>query len=267
MPNSPAIWLNYKLPQSLDIALLRPRNLPKGQRFETERDARKTAEKNIIPALRATMPSIAQKITDCVEGDEYCLLPICPACSRHYRRFRTGEFLRIYGLMPDGAQTATIYLETYEAGELRNASIHRAHESFRKKLQRSGFGAAILIGGTEVTYRQEPHDWLLHLHLLALNVPQQAWTNLEGMMRKSKVHDPLRCEPVSEPIDQLSYLQKFHTYHRPGKTRGKSRARPYPLKNNELGELASWACNYEFSDFTFCFGARRHHGRILCDRP
>jgi hypothetical protein len=259
--------MNYTIPENHDISLLRPASLRRGQRFETKKDVQKTAINYIIPGLKTTMPREAEKITDCVEGDNHCLLPICPACARRYRRFITSELLRIYELKPNEAQTATIYLDTYPAGKLQDASIPTAHGSFQKRLQRCGFNKAVLVGGTEVTYRQETDDWLLHLHLLALNVPEEAQTKLDNVMRKKKKsHDPLRFEPVTEDyIDQLSYLQKFHTYHRPGVTHGKSRAKPYPLGKKQMRELASWTCSYSFSDFTFCFGVRRHHGRIVCD--
>ncbi|MGC2221597.1 MAG: hypothetical protein WA624_04130, partial [Methylocella sp.] len=198
--------------------------MSKGERFETEGDVYERAITHIGPGLCDRMPATANWIADCAEGEENCLLPICPICARHYRRFFFSEVLRIYTEHPNGAQAATIYLETYGAGMLENASLGKAHARFRKQLQRCGFGGAVIIGGTEVTYRHELNDWLLHLHLLSLG----ASFNLEKLMSKKKIHDPLRIEPVKDHIEQLSYLQKFCTYHRPGKHRGKNRARPVP---------------------------------------
>ena len=125
------------------------------------------------------MPATAERIVDCAEGNKKCLLPICPICARHYRRFFISEVLQIYTKSPNGAQTATVYLDTYKAGALSNASLRTAHDRFRKQLERSDFGGAVVIGGTEVTYRPELNDWLLHLHLLFLGASEQAWQNLE----------------------------------------------------------------------------------------
>ena len=250
-------WIDCELDGRFDIAALRPPKSPKGVRFETEVDVRERADKHIIPGLRINMPATAERIVDCAEGNKKCLLPICPICARHYRRFFISEVLQIYTKSPNGAQTATVYLDTYKAGALSNASLRTAHDRFRKQLERSDFGGAVVIGGTEVTYRPELNDWLLHLHLLFLGASEQAWQNLEKLMANYPVHDPLRPKPINNPVDQLSYLQKFHTYYRAGTPNGKNRAQPYPLKKPHLCELASWACQHNFSDFTFCYGAQK----------
>jgi hypothetical protein len=261
MDNSTPYWIDCDIPKERDIALLRPATLSKGKRFETEHDVYETAN-TIVCNLQGRLWSIARKVEECVDGVQNCLLPICPICARHYRRYFFSEVLQIYSEELTGAQSATVYLETYEAGTLSNASIKTAHEKFQKQLRRSGFGGAILIGGTEVTYQPETKDWLLHLHLLSLAASQQAWKTLERPLSKYAVRDPLRVKSINDHIEQLSYLQKFHTYYRAGTPNGNSRTPPYPLKKAQLCELASWACNHEFTDFTFCFGVRRRYGRF-----
>jgi hypothetical protein len=265
MDKPPPKWIDCRLPEEFDIAVLRPPELSKSERFETERDVDRRAVEHIIPGLLDHMPTTANKIADCAEGKENCLLPICPICSRQYRRTLIGDLLqKIYPLSPNGAQTATVYLERYDTGTLSNASLGTVHAGFRKKIERSGFGGAIIIGGTEVTYRPEPNDWLLHLHLLSIGASEQAWEGLENRPSNYGIRDPLRVKPVQaqDYIDQLSYLQKFHTYYRAGTPKGDKRGRAYPLKEPQLRELASWACKYKFSDFTFCFGAQKRHGRL-----
>lgn len=262
MRNPLPIWIDCDLPEEYDIALLRPATLPKGERFETEDDVYDGGDCYIVPNLRD--PRIAFKIEKCADPNciMHCLLPICPICARDYRRFFISEVLRIYTENPDGAQTATAYLGSYKAGNLKDASLNKAHERFRKQLQRCGFSGAGVIGGTEVTYRHETNDWLLHIHLLSLGASEQAWENLEKPMSKYGIHDPLRIEPVNDHIKQLSYIQKFHTYHRPGTPRGNNPARAMPLKEDQLCELASWACNHDFPEFTFCFGVQKRNGRL-----
>ena len=237
--------------------------------FETEVDVYERATARIVPDLCNRMPTTANKIAACAEGKKQCLLPICPICARHYRRYFISEVFRLYMENPNGAQTATVYLEEYETGKLKDASLKRAHARFRKRLERCGFGGAIVIGGTELTYRHATNDWLLHLHLLSFGAPEQAWENLEQLMSKYGIHDPLRRKPVQDQdhIEQLSYIQKFHTYYRAGTPNGNNRARSYPLKNPQLCELASWACKHDFPDFTFCFGVKRRHGHFYQEAP
>jgi hypothetical protein len=152
---------------------------------------------------------MASKIERCgtktkPKGIEYCLLPICPLCGRQYRRTLIGDLLQIYNLNPSKAQTATVYLGEYKAGTLENASLRTAHDTFRKQLERCGFGGAIIIGGIEVAYRPQLSDWLLHLHLLCLGAPEKTWDNLEKCLSKHKIRDPLRLKPAEDPINQLS---------------------------------------------------------------
>jgi hypothetical protein len=235
MHSSLPYWMDPEIPKEFDIACLRPANLPRGERFETEDDVYDRADCYIVPNLRDLR--IAFKIEKCADPNStmHCLLPICPICARHYRRFFISEVLRIYTENPAGAQTATAYLGSYKAGNLKDASLNKAHERFRKQLQCCGFSGAGVIGGTEVTYRHETNDWLLHLHLLALGASEQAWENLEKPMSKYGVHDPLHGpKSVNDPIKQLSYLQKFHTYHRPGTPQGNNPARAMPLKESAL---------------------------------
>ena len=46
------------------------------------------------------------------------------------------------------------------------------------------------------------------------------------------------CQPLRNPVAQISYLQKFSTYHRPGQLGFSSRGRAYPMKPKQLGQLA-----------------------------
>jgi hypothetical protein len=258
-------WVDRDIAPEFDISRLRPPNLSKGNRFETECDARNIATRNVIPGLRANLPQIAEKIAECVEGGEYCLVPVCPLCARRYRLFFFSEVLQIYKQISGEVQTATIFLKTCKAGTLGEVSLEKVHTKFRKRLQRCDFKGAALIGGTEVSYRHEPHEWLLHLHLLSIGASEEAWGKLENMMAKSGMHDPLRRKPIEDHVEQFSYLQKFHTYHRPGKTLGTKRARAYPLKGDRLRELTLWMNNYDFENSTFCFGVRRRHGKFYIE--
>jgi hypothetical protein len=73
-------------------------------------------------------------------------------------------------------------------------------------------------------------------------------------------------QKLADPVEQVSYLQKFSTFHRPGKQTSKRRPRAYPLPEGPRLELLRWMADYRFDDFRFLFGARRRRGRIVRER-
>jgi hypothetical protein len=255
-------WRDRNIPEEYDLSLLLPPTLEKGKRFETPADAAEITAKYTMPALRRSAPRIAEAIEDCLNDGAPCGQPVCAVCARAYRRYSGAETLRLYEGHTGSAATCTIFLEKIPAGRLSEVDLVPTHDALRKRFQRAGFLNMPIAGGTEVGYRASADDWILHAHLLVLGASQIEWINLERASAKGDVHDALRIAPVTDPIEQISYLQKFHTYHRPGKTRGKRRARAYPLKKNQLCELACWAARYNFDNFTFCAGVRRRHGRL-----
>ncbi len=125
-------------------------------------------------------------------------------------------------------EVAVIHLETLPVGTLANADIKRAHDRLRKRLHRLGFAGSILIGGTEVAWLARARVWILHVDLLAIGVPREAWEALEGQLAGSGRFDPLRVDELQNPERQLSYALKFATYHRPGKIGRNGRAQAYP---------------------------------------
>ena len=68
--------------------------------------------------------------------------------------------------------------------------------------------------------------------------------------------------PVKDAAEQLSYVLKFTTYHRPHQQRGPTKAKAVPLNLSEHLELVRWMARYEFSDHLFLFNARRRGASI-----
>ena len=154
-------------------------------------------------------------------------------------------------------------LATYEAGHLEEADIGQNHEQVRQRLNRAGFRGAVLIGGTEVAWKNG--RWLLHLHLLAIGVEKADWRALRARWPSVDEAIPIKVDQLRDAERQLSYLQKFATYHRPGARGLSGPGRPYPLPPAQLEELITWWSQYGFADFLFAYGARRRGTRIVVD--
>ena len=71
-----------------------------------------------------------------------------------------------------------------------------------------------MIGGTEVAWKDG--RWLLHVHLLAIGVNKADWNMLRSRWPRVGVAIPIKVDQLKDVERQLSYLQKFVTYHRPG---------------------------------------------------
>jgi hypothetical protein len=215
-----------------------------------------------IDALSDCAPKIAAAIEGC-EASAPCNLPICAKCSCYYRRPLIRELVRIAKSYKGPHQIATIHLETIPAGSLATATIKRALDRLRKQFQRCGFVRSILVGGAEVGWDEKSRSWILHVHLLAIGVPEEAWTNLRAALRNSGTATPLKVQPLRDVERQVSYVSKFTTYHRPLGRDGGGRSPAVPLPPTRLAELAAWWARYRFEDFVFLYGARRRGGRIV----
>jgi hypothetical protein len=219
-------------------------------------------EQKRIDDLVDRAPEIAVALEACCHATP-CGLLICDACCDESREPFIGELLRVEDLYEGPHQIANIHLATYPAGSLGTAKIKRAHERLRKQLQRDGFTGSILIGGTEAGWSEKHKVWVLHLHLLAIGVPDEAWARLRATLGGSRPTIPLKVQPLRDIEYQISYLLKFLTCHWPGKRGPLGRGKPCPLPPDRLGELAAWWARHRFDDFVFLFGAHRRGGQIV----
>lgn len=233
--------------------------------IETETEAESRNEDR-ADALHSRLPEIAHKLAWCSGDLRGCRLPICAVCARLYRVDCYGQVRRLAASCKGPHRIATIYLDQFPAGQLMAANLKRAHDFLRQRFNRAGLTGSTLIGGTEVAWQARHSRWLLHAHLLAIGVPDAAWDVLYDAWADSGTENPIQTDDLVDLDEQLSYLVKFHTYHKPGPSRANSPARPYPLPRDRLVELASWSSQYRLDDFLFLFGARRRAGRIFFDR-
>jgi len=230
--------------------------------FETVAQANKLNAKR-SDALKLPAPNISKALDDCAWPKDPCGKPICAVCARAYRIQIFEQVRDIAETLEGKAEIATVYLGAIEAGSLVKVKIASAHKKLRRRLNASGFGSAILIGGTEVAWIQDSGHWALHVHLLALDVPNGAWDQLAASLKKNAPPFPVERQDLEDPGEQLSYLTKFFTFHRPGKGNAAGHARAMPLPQKRLFELARWWDEYRFQDFALLYNARRVHGQIL----
>jgi hypothetical protein len=212
--------------------------------------------------LRSRAPSLAKVITQCSHEQEN-EQTVCAVCARRQRLRQTEELARIASEYLGPHEVATLCLAAYESGDLKEADIGQNHEQARQRLNRAGFRGAVLIGGTEAAWKNG--RWLLHLHLLAIGVERADWGAVRARWPSVDEAIPIKVDHLRDAERQLTYLQKFTTYHRPG-ARGLSGAgNPYPLPAPQLAELITWWSQYRFADFLFAYGARRRGTHIVVD--
>jgi len=229
--------------------------------IESLRDAERENERR-EERLRPRAPSLAQIITRCAH-ERWREQTVCAICARAQRLWQEKELARITSEYVGPHETATLCLATYEEGHLEDADIGQNHEQVRQRLNRAGFRGAVLIGGTEVAWKNG--RWLLHLHLLAIGVEKADWRALRARWPSVDEAIPIKVDQLRDAERQLSYLQKFATYHRPGARGLSGPGWPYPLPPAQLEELITWWSQYSFADFLFAYGARRRGTRIVVD--
>jgi hypothetical protein len=233
-----------------------------GIETEAEAEARNEARAD---ALRSRVPEVARKLARC-DGDVWaCRLPVCAICSRQFRIDVFGQLRRLATSHKGTHETATIYLDKFPLGELHRADLGRAHDFLRQRFNRAGLTGSTLVGGTEVAWQARHQRWLLHVHLLTIRVTEADWGRLDEAWAKSGTADPILRDDLRDLGEQLSYLVKFHTDHKPGQSRANRRARAYPLPRDRLVEFARWSSQYRLEDFLFVYGKRKR-GRKIVER-
>jgi len=191
-----------------------------------------------------------------------CGLIICALSSRRFRRAFMRKLYRLHKTHPGRQEYATIYLDSIPEGSLATTDIRTAVARFRQRLNRSGFKGSILAGGIEVAWLYRSREWLLHVHVLTIGVPEAAWNALELKLADSGRSDPLRRGPLTHPKTRISYALKFVTYYKTGRRGPDGRDEKKPLWRDQLVELADFWSRYQHDDFVFLYGVPRHGDRI-----
>ena len=256
-------WRRTTPTAQFDIANLRPKSLPRAERFETSRDAREESLRSA--ALLATQPqgkAHGVYLQECRDGDYQCDRTYCPICARIFRRYIAGELLRLHAVSKAKPSVLVILLEAALRGRLKDLQIDRYCHSLRKRLVRAGLGHVPVVGGFEMVYRARSKQWVLHVNLVMFGGDEKAISKFKDGFRGDDLYRPVDRATVDDPAEQLSYTLKFTTYHRPRQQRGSIKAKAVPLNPSEHLELVRWMAQHEFTDHLFLFNARRRGASI-----
>jgi hypothetical protein len=265
----PPFWRRNKLNPKYDIALLRPAEMAKGKRFETLADAREESERSekLLLSFSGGNKVIGEYLQECRDGYYECNKPFCPICARQFRRWFIGELLRV----TNGRDQVHIYTVL-----LKEATTHKINELdpapfrafMRKRLERSNLGNVSVIAGFEIVYKAKRRVWVLHINLVMFGGDKSARKRFKEMFHTDEIDRPLLQAALKDRAEQLSYVLKFTTYHRPYEQQGATRSEAKPLNPSEHAALLKWMSQFEFADFMLLINARRQGGnKIVLSSP
>ena len=256
-------WRRDDPSKKFDISQLRPSSLPLGQRFETTDDVLRESERS-EQLLRQSKSGhlFAQFLQDCRAGHFHCEKPYCPICARDYRRWLVGQLLHITKERHQSCTFCTILLRAGAHDKIDDLVIKPYDGLLRKRLARAGLNAIPAIGGYEMIYRARDKEWILHINLLLIGGGKKAISKFLKTFGESDIERPVLATELKDVAEQLSYLLKFTTYHRPFQQRGSVKSEAKPLNPKEHYTLVRWMSKFEFKDFLLLFNARRSGATI-----
>jgi hypothetical protein len=140
--------------------------------------------------------------------------------------------------------------------------------SLRKRLQRSGLAKIPVIGGFEIVYKAAKRVWVLHANLVVIGGKETARAKFEQAFQADGFERAHVKAALKDRPEQLSYVLKFTTYHRPQEQQGSARAPAKPLNPRDHAALLKWMSQFEFKDFMLLINARRQGGnKIVLSSP
>jgi hypothetical protein len=258
-------WRRRKPSREHDIAKLRPRDLKRGDRFETTEDAEIESERSelVLKSGHRSGWKLALTLRDCREHVGQCGKPYCSPCSRAFRRWFIGELLRLVQSAPGPVYILTVLLEKAERDEIDALDPDDYRSILRQRLVRAGLGSAVVIGGFENVYRARQKKWVLHINLVVIGGQSTAIDKFQKSFDKSEIERASMKVALNNPVKQLSYVLKFTTYHRPYQRRGSSKGEAKPLNAPEHLALVQWMSKKTFKSFMFLSNARRGKDSIV----
>ena len=245
------------------MTLLRPGDRPKGERFETLADARAESERSeeLLRSFSGGSRELAEFLQECRAGDYQCNKPFCPVCARIFRRWFIGELLRVTK-GNEAVHIYTVLLQQASQYKINNLDPTPFRHFLRKRLERAGLVNVPVIGGFEIVYKAKNRVWVLHVNLVIIGGKKSAHNEFKRGFENSDMERPIIGAKLKNAPEQLSYILKFSTYHRPHEQHGPSRSDAKPLNPREHAALVKWLAQFEFKDFLFLVNARRAASKI-----
>jgi hypothetical protein len=250
-----------------DIRLLRPALLSLGRRFETFKDAQQyslASEQKLDSSERREDWLLADCLHECRTSSQRCGQPYCPICARRFRIWFIGELLRIsHNILSARIHIVTILLHQVRYDQVGLLNVKACGAMLRKRLIRNGLADAAVIGGTEIIYRARLKSWVLHANLVIVGGDIRSIEQFKATFANADFINPAICQQLKDLPEQLSYILKFATYHRPFAQIGSTKGDAKPLNPREHCALVSWMAQWQFQDFMFLFNARREGAKIV----
>jgi hypothetical protein len=265
----PPFWRRGKPNPKYDIAVLRPAKMPRGQRFETSADAREESERSekLLLSFSGGNRVIGEYLQECRAGDYECNKTFCPICGRVFRRWFIGELLRVTKGC-DHVHIYTVLLKEAATDKIDELDPAPFRAVIRKRLQRTGLANVPVIGGFEIVYKAKRRTWVLHANLVLIDANKDGREKLEEAFKKNELERPVLGTALKDRAEQLSYVLKFTTYHRPQEQQGATRSEAKPLNAREHAALLKWMSQFGFKDFMLLINARRQGGnKIVLSSP
>jgi hypothetical protein len=257
-------WRRNKPLPKYDVVLLRPKNKRKGERFETLADAREESERSekLLLSFSSGSKVIGEYLQECRDGYYECDKTFCPICARQFRRWFTGELLRVTKGRDD-VHIYTVLLKEAATDKINELDPAPFRHILRKRLQRSGLGKVPVIGGFEIVYKAAQRVWVLHINLVMFGGDKSARKKFKKAFQGDDFDRPLLRTALKDRAEQLSYVLKFTTYHRPYEQQGATRSEAKPLNPRDHAALLKWMSQFEFKDFMLLINARRQKGNKI----
>jgi len=184
--------------------------------IETIKDAEWYREKNMRTLRKCEGEDLlVHDIEQCSETRP-CRRVLCPLCARLYRLWFSENTIRLHHRskhFPRPTKTLVVRLEQASAADLPTVSVKRLHELLRKRLLRAGISR--VIGGTEASYNPQDEKWTVHCHLLIFGASDAAFKKFAQMCKNDGIPRALdKPKELKDPLEQITYLQKFLTCYR-----------------------------------------------------
>jgi hypothetical protein len=197
---------------------------------------------------------------ECRAGDYVCEQTFCPSCARDFRRWFIGDALRAVDLCPETSRVTTVLLA--RSGDIQDLEPANYLRLIRRRLNQAGLYDVQVIGGFEMVYRAQDKSWVLHINLLFLGGKRLALSKFEHSFASTQFVRPTQTVLLKDLPEQLSYLLKFTTYHRPFRQTCAKRPPAKPLNAREHVALVNWMSKFEFTDMMFLHRVRREGDRL-----
>jgi hypothetical protein len=216
---------------------------------------------NLLRTFCKRKNELTEFLEECRAGEYECEKPFCPLCARSFRRWFVGELLRITEHRSP-VDILTVLIQQADRNRIDGLSPNSIRGTLRKRIARAGLNETPVLGGFEIVYRAKDKKWILHANLIIVGGEAAAIKRLEASFADSEIARASHRVSLNDAPEQLSYVLKFTTYHRPLGQWNSQKGPAKPLNAAEHYALVNWMSQFEFKDFLFLHRAHRIGSRI-----